>query len=496
MRSGPRVASSACRRNVPGSAILADVHTPTITNTGDNGAEVSEGPLFARVVFVAHAHDRGLRSSAHGLDGIDEVRFRRGGPDADRRGRVLTLAVPDDRMSSDHARLVRREARWMLIDDGSKNGSVVNGAHVRKTLAGDGAVLELGRSFFVLRSSIENRVPARLAGDLDAGDLPVRPRGMATFEPGLAHDFDAIVRVASSKVAIAIHGETGTGKELLAQAIHDLSGRPGELVAVNCGALPPTLIESELFGHRKGSFTGAVTDRRGLARSADRGTLFLDEVGELPLPAQPAFLRVLEQHVVVPVGDDRPIAVDLRVVSATLRDLDEAVVAGRFRSDLQARIVGHAIELPALRERREDLGLLITALLPEIAPELRPGFAPTALRALLRHDWPKNIRELRTTLATATQLAGDGTIEAHHLPAAVVNPRSRAALSARTSSPSHLSDADRELRAKLVEVLAAHHGNVVAAARALGKRRTQVYKWIARLGIELSTFRGPDADER
>jgi len=190
---------------------------------------------------------------------------------------------------------------------------------------------------------------------------------MATFSPGLAYAFGTLARLSARPISILLRGETGTGKEVIASAIHELSRRRGDFIAVNCGALPATLLESELFGHQRGAFSGATADRRGLVRSADGGTLFLDEIGELPIGSQAAFLRVLQEHEVVPVGHDRPIAVDLRVIAATLRDLSGAIDAGRFRSDLYARIAGHVVELPALRERREDLGLVIPALCARIA---------------------------------------------------------------------------------------------------------------------------------
>src|SRR5439155_8887584 len=182
--------------------------------------------------------------------------------------------------------------------------------------------------------------------------------GLATVLPWLAREFERLQLVADSSVPVLLRGESGTGKEVLAAAIHKLSGRPGAFQAVNCGAIPPNLVESELFGHRRGAFSGAVTDHPGMVRGADRGTLLLDEVGDLTLAAQAALLRVLERHEVLPVGGNKAVRVDLRVVAATNRNLDELVAEGRFRADLLARLSGYVCVLPELRDRQEDFSLL------------------------------------------------------------------------------------------------------------------------------------------
>jgi transcriptional regulator with GAF, ATPase, and Fis domain len=345
-------------------------------------------------------------------------------------------------------------------------------------------VIELGHSFFLFRQSLVEAVPSHLASDVEANRLPVWPPGLVTFAPALACAFEGLVRLAASPTPVLLVGETGTGKELAARAIHALSRRGGELVAINCGALSPTLVEAELFGHRRGAFSGAAAARVGLVRSADKGTLFLDEIGELAPAAQAALLRVLQEHEVLPLGEDRPVAVDLRLIAATLRDLEAAALAGRFRSDLYARITGHIVSLPALRERREDLGLLIAAICKRHRPV---RLAPPALRAILRYDWPLNIRELEQALSTAIALAPEDLVKLEHLPAAV-----RGLRAGRVTEPSRvptLDEDDRALRATLIELFARHGGNVLAVAKELGKERSQIYKWIKRVGIDLSAFR-------
>jgi transcriptional regulator with GAF, ATPase, and Fis domain len=448
-----------------------------------------------RLVFIANADAPELPSSSHALDDVDEVRFGRGERLFERTeidgARVLVVRLPDDRMSTNHGTLRRKDARWVLDDPASKNGAVVAGVATRHAALRDGSVVELGHSFFVLRDS---RSPSPLAPDVDARDLVGRPAGMATFCPPLARELDELARVAASPISIIVLGETGTGKEVVARAIHELSKRTGELVAVNCGGLPPTLLESELFGYKRGAFSGAIADRKGLIRSADGGTLFLDEIGELPMTAQAALLRVLQEREVLPVGADHAVAVDLRVVVATLRDLEQAIADDAFRDDLYARLNGYTIVLPPLRDRREDFGLLLAAIVPRLAQ--RPmRIAPLALRAMLQYDWPHNIRELEQVLATAVAIADD-RIEFEHLRAKVRRPPSSSprddspAAQAAASAPVPELDADdRQLRDQLVELLTAHAGNVMTVAEVLGKRRTQIYKWVKRFGIELGAFR-------
>jgi transcriptional regulator with GAF, ATPase, and Fis domain len=293
-------------------------------------------------------------------------------------------------------------------------------------------------------------------------------------------------------VSIVLLGETGTGKEVIARALHVLSGRTGAFVAVNCGALPASLLEAELFGHRRGAFTGAIGERTGLVRSAEGGTLFLDEIGELPPASQTAFLRVLQEREVVPIGDDRPVKVDVRLCAATHRDLAGLVERGAFRDDLFGRISGFTLALPPLAERRADFGLLLRALLARIpgASELR--FAPAALRTLLTHRWPLNIRALEKTLLTAATLATDGVILPVHLiellrRASCDDARPPAPPSPTLAAPR--SEQDEALRDQLIGLLTAHRGNVVAVSRAIGRRRTQIYRWAHRLSIDLAGFR-------
>jgi transcriptional regulator with GAF, ATPase, and Fis domain len=401
---------------------------------------------------------------------------------------VMRIGIPDPRMSSTQARLQSVLGSWMIQDAGSKNGTWLDGRRVTSAPLRDGALLELGHSFLLYREALSAAGPELL----DARELRPAASGLATLSPVLGAELDRLELVARSRVSILIRGETGTGKEVMASAIHQLSGRPGRFIAVNCGALPESLVESELFGSRKGAFSGATEDRPGLVRSSEKGTLLLDEIGDLPLPAQAALLRVLQEEEVLAVGATYPVKVDLRVVASTHRDLDALVGEERFRSDLLARLSGFTLSLPPLRERREDLGLLIATLVRKLAGDAARDvtFAPRAARALLLHRWPLNVRELENCLSRAIVLAREGPIDLEHLPASLHSAlEDRLAPAAAPRRPSK-QEKERRLRDELIKRLEEHRGNVTAVAGAMSKPRTQVQRWLRRLGIDPASFRG------
>jgi DNA-binding NtrC family response regulator len=396
-------------------------------------------------------------------------------------------------MSQRHARLTLvRGSHWLLEDLGSKNGVVHNGRVIRRGALRDGDLLELGQSLFLFRDAVAAASPD--VPDLDANRGPSLGGLQATFVGALAAQYEPLAALVRTDVPVAILGESGTGKEVAARAIHTASGRPGALVALNCGAIPKDLVEATLFGHRRGAFSGAVDDRPGVVRSAERGTLFLDEIGDLPLASQVAFLRVLQEQEVVPVGDTRAIPVDFRLVVATHRSPADLVERGAFRHDLYARIAGFTLHLPRLAERREDLGILVAGLLERLAPDPRKvTLSLAAARQLASYDWPLNVRELESSLRIAVALAGPrARIELEHLPEAVrrASKNGAGAASAGTEEADPGVADDPALRAELVALLTEHRGNVSKVAEALGKGRMQVHRWLRRLGLDADAFRG------
>jgi two-component system response regulator GlrR len=299
-------------------------------------------------------------------------------------------------------------------------------------------------------------------------------------------------RVAASDASVCIFGQSGTGKELLARAIHRASPRrEAPFVAVNCGAIPEGLLESELFGHKKGSFTGAVSDRRGLFQAAQGGTLFLDEVGDMPLPLQVKLLRALEERKVRPVGSHESFEVDVRVISATHRKLEERIASGEFREDLFYRLNVVKLYIPALAERREDIPLLANHFLTRLAERYRRGhlgFSPEAMQLLVSAPWPGNVRQLLNVIEQAVALAPTEVI-----PESLV----RQALDAGDTALTPLDEARKAFeRDYLVRILKITGGNVTKAARLAGRNRTEFYRLLERHSLEPGMFKGAQQKER
>src|SRR5215472_5433295 len=331
-----------------------------------------------------------------------------------------------------------------------------------------------------------------LRRDLVGRDLD---REIISTGPAMDKVLRLIVSAAASSIPVLIEGETGTGKELVARAIHRASDRAGgPFVAVNCAAFTETLLESELFGHRRGAFTGAATDEPGLFRAASGGVILLDEVGEMPLTMQPKLLRVLQEREITPVGDTRPQKVDVRVLSATNRDLAAAVTAKTFREDLYYRLAVFPIQVPALRDRREDIPLLANRFLAASSHNSGKrigGFDADAIDALMRFHWPGNGRQLQNEIARAVALAADGqTISRAQLWAAVEGSRQTIAVPASPVAPSPVRDdfleafqplakarSDFEER-HIAAALARTGGKMAEAAHLLGISRVALHKRI------------------
>lgn len=442
-------------------------------------------------LYIVLEADRPLAGGARfALDGVDAVTVVRA---AERRVKresrqgleQLVLSLPGRAVSTIHARIRHEPGGWVLEDAGSTNGSYVNGARVERALLGPGDIVELGRTFLWIRSAA---LPAdESAHDLESHELSGRPSAFSTLLPELAVAITRLERIALSSITVTLAGESGTGKELLAQAIHAASGRTGPFVAVNCGALTATLAESQLFGHLRGAFSGANAEAIGFIRSADQGTLLLDEAKDLTPSAQAALLRVLQEREVIPVGAARPQKVDVRFIATSPHPLTPAVQRGVFREDLYARLSGFCYLTPPLRERREDIGLILARLLTKlgVVESDAPRIAPELALELLGYDWPLNVRELEQWLARSWALTDAGRLDLEP-PCALTS-----ASPAGAAEEPVLSSEDAALRQRLIDELRAARGNVAQVARALGKAPMQVHRWMRRLAVTPRTFRAP-----
>ncbi|MCD6042022.1 MAG: glrR [Burkholderiales bacterium] len=325
----------------------------------------------------------------------------------------------------------------------------------------------------------------RLSSPPASGELESWRAELITRSSAMEDLLSQARRVAASDASVCIFGASGTGKELLARAIHRASPR-GEapFVAVNCGAIPEGLLESELFGHKKGSFTGAVADRRGLFQAAQGGTLFLDEIGDMPLPLQVKLLRALEERKIRPVGSHESFDVDVRVIAATHRKLEERIASGEFREDLYYRLNVVKLYIPTLSERREDIPLLANEFLTRLGTRYRRGrlaFAPEAMQLLVSAPWPGNVRQLLNVVEQAVALATTEVI-----PESLV----RQALDAGDTMLTPLDEARRAFeRDYLVRILKITGGNVTKAARLAGRNRTEFYRLLERHSLEPGMFK-------
>ncbi len=406
------------------------------------------------------------------------------------RDETCELVVHDKAASRVHALVAARaDGTVVITDQNSRNGMFVDGRKVSVAEVRQAAILRVGDSVIRIATLADEPVTASDAGPLVGGTALTPTRRTL----GL---------VAPTNLAVLILGETGTGKEVLATAVHEASGRKGPFVAVNCAALPDHLIESELFGHARGAFTGAGTQRRGLFAEAAGGTLFLDEIGELPLAVQAKLLRALETKSVRSVGSDRETEIDVRIVSATNRDLHASASRGEFRPDLLARLAAVELRLPPLRDRVEDLPALI-AFLWRRAQGSSAIAAPTvtanALEAMAIYEWPHNIRELDHVLRAAA-LTDASTLDLEALPEriqALLRERRASVLTAAIEPPPTTAPAIRsvpiyEQREQVERALREHGGNVRSVARSLGIARGHLYRVLKRWNLDPATFRTSD----
>ena len=384
-------------------------------------------------------------------------------------GREAPQALKDEQVSRRHARVALDEGGLRVTDFDSRNGTFIDGARVRsEAVFRDPRVLRVGRNLLLFVPDVTpfERYPTAL-------------RSGAVVGPTLWKVYSAIGRAAKAGDNLLLSGESGVGKELGARQFHaqgPYSGGP--FVAVNCAAIPHGLAERLLFGARRGAYSGAAADADGYLQAAHRGTLFLDEVGELESPVQAKLLRALERKEVLPLGSARATAVDVRICAATLADLRRDAAAGKFRQDLFYRLAQHAVELPPLRQRLEEVPHLIAHELSGIEPRLQMRAA--FVEACLLRPWPGNVRELKGEVRRCALLAkeeGSAELQVHHL--------------AQTAGQSLVSTAGNSpgpTREAIEAALLAERGNVSAAARALNIHRNQLRRFLSRHGLDAKAW--------
>ncbi len=402
------------------------------------------------------------------------------------QGGSVDVAIVDLRMPGEDGLAFLRKARGLsrapciMLTAYASGGNTIEamrlGAfdHLTKPIARTALVEALDRA-------LQGAGPAQDCGDGQAGQPQMHDDGeLVSGSEAMRQVFKRIGLAADSDATVLVLGETGTGKELVARALHRNSARAERpFVAVNCAAIPADLMESELFGHVKGAFTGAASDRAGRFREAQGGTLFLDEVGDMPLPTQAKILRALQEREITPVGASRALPVNVRIIAATHRDLPAAVKEGRFREDLWYRLQVVPVHLPPLRERLGDVLLLAEHFLRQGGGASPKRLGADAAQLLLAHDWPGNVRELRNAMERAALLCPGPVIGAEHIglqPAAAHGP----AIDWNGPLAAAVAQLEREM---VTRALAAATGNRAEAARRLGLSRQQLYRKLAEFGL-------------
>lgn len=451
---------------------MNDASTGAMQNFGASRAVPQTGPEAALVLLYAEGF--GALRPAYGLSG----------PTVLGRDQQADIFLPVQAVSRRHAELQRTRGRWVVRDLGSTNGTLVDGKRVDECALEENSELRVGDAIFKLVERGGSRYFGyQLDGKMERG-VARHTKGPSNLIGGYQMDAisAAIEQIAGSSLSVLVLGESGTGKEVVAREIHQKSDRNGMFSAVNCAALPENLIESELFGYKKGAFSGADRDKTGLIQAAHGGTLLLDEIGDMPLSAQAKLLRVLQSREVLRVGATRPESVDVRVVAATHRDLGRLQKEGRFRRDLYARLNEYSLVLPPLRDRKEDILQLSQHFLKNHAA------SPFALSfpfvaGLLHHDWPYNVRELESAMKRAAALCNQQMLTEQHLPESV----KEAIFDYAAHRPSPPDDAPNE--EQLRALLEQESGNVAAVGRRLEKARMQIHRYMKRYNIDVNDFR-------
>ena len=475
LRDGAEIALGTWRALYRAATGAAAEATRASGLTQVRAAEAKAGPPPARLRVRAGGRERTVPVTAAGVV----------------VGKDPTCDAPldDPYVSTRHLRIEPQGATWVIVDLGSTNGTFISGARVSRAELPLGVPVHLGDAEIVLEPREAEEPPRAETFE-----------GMVARDPAMRQVFELVERVSPYDAAVTILGETGTGKELVARALHARSGRKdGPFVPVNCSAIAETLIESELFGHEKGAFSGAERMRKGAFEEADRGTIFLDEIGELPLDLQPKLLRVLELGEVKRVGASRPITVNVRIVAATHRDLRAQVRAGKFREDLFYRLCVVPVTVPPLRQRKADVRALAEAFLQRASPRgvvLR--WSPDALARLEGYDWPGNVRQLRNVVQRALLFRGEGLL----VPASAVTFEDTRGTPADTGDDDTmfvrgltLEDIEREaIRLSLRR----HRGKRAAVVKELQIAKSTVMKRIGQWGLQhegRTAGAAPDAED-
>jgi Nif-specific regulatory protein len=422
------------------------------------------------------------------------------------------LALCDLALSRQHCRVSCESGRTVIRDLDSVNGTFVNGLPIRERVLEHGDQIKIGHALFVfvvsetadielasapipapnpslptIRLSQHPLAPSLKAGE-QAGDKAIRESGTAIHHAMIGESarmgevYRVIARAAQAEATVLIRGQSGTGKELAARAIHQNSRRAGgPFIAINSAALTETLVESELFGHEKGAFTGAIAQRKGRLECADRGTVFFDEIGEMTLPLQAKILRVLQEREFERVGGTRTLRVDVRVVAATNKNLEEAIKKGEFREDLYYRLNVITLTMPPLRERSDDIPLLAAYFISKCSERCGRrviGLTPEARAQLMHYDWPGNVRELENTIERAIVLGNSNRILPEDLPEPVLE--AEAAGGVTTGYHAAIREAKRRV---VIEALQQTGGRFNDAARTLGVHANYLHRLVRALNV-------------
>lgn len=375
------------------------------------------------------------------------------------------VVIQDDYVSSKHCQIKKGETGFILKDLGSTNGTLVQGSRIDESPLAPSLEFVIGKTKLSIQSESSEEKVIPLPEDHFCG-LVGKTKSMRLL-------FSKIQKVAPSDSGVLIQGETGSGKELVARALHELSNKSQRpYIILNCGAISANLIESELFGHEKGAFTGAHAKRLGAFEEAQGGTLFLDEVGELPLELQPKLLRVLENQAIRRVGGSTEIPVNVRVIAATHRQLHEQVRKGKFREDLYFRLYVVPLSVPSLRDRLEDIPLLVDYFIRQACPDTPKSISPEALEKLASYDWPGNVRELKNVVLRALIFCEEKAIEPDNIE--IINELSQ------DRERINLTTIEKE---KIIEALKETDGNKTKAANILGIAKSTLFKKLKEYGI-------------